>query len=445
MLPEGRPGRGVKGRARRFSPPMTKSVSSDTFDLGAVAGHTEGAIDGFEYVDGMPGLVWHPRPHRVPAGAPLMLAGWALDPTTRGIPQAVHVVVDRGAGVLAETGVSRYDVAARFAEPTDEKIGYRAVVPTAKLPGGRHQIRAYVRARDGAWYEAGRRDFAVYEPMRPGLAASPSPVTIFIDQVVDVAPDGALVGFNAPVPIGRYVMLSGWALHTAVGSGPAGIYALDDRGGRWSVPCDIARPDIRAARDTGDDRLGFEILIPAVAVGRGRHEVEVGACDDVGRPIGSRVPASFDVVGELRPFPNARERAGAPAAAACLLAGSKSAAVGTPDETLEVARGTIVTIDGWALQSDGTAATEVFIELSIPEVGGTPYRYPALAGFRRIARRHALATSPVDDAWFMCRIATETLPRSRFRLDVLVVESARRVVARRTLGSVSVLSAVRSE
>lgn len=296
---------------------MTNSVSTSTFDVATVVGSTEGAIDGFDYVDGLPGLIDHPRASRVPAGAPLVVTGWALDRGTRGAAAAVRVVVDGIRQHGARTGLSRSDIVQVLDRPAgDERIGYRALVPTEGLPAGAHVVRAYALCAGGRWYEAGRYGFSVYEPLRPGAGATAGAVRLHVDQVIDVDRHGAIVAFGDAVPVGRFAMLSGWALDVAAGTGPAAVCATDDRGNRWTAPCELGRPDIRALMGAGDDRLGFELCIPARVFGRGRHVVRLGAVDHDGRPSEAALDVTVDVAAEQRPFPHgAHERAGTPQAA----------------------------------------------------------------------------------------------------------------------------------
>ncbi|MDB5072054.1 MAG: hypothetical protein JWM87_3165 [Candidatus Eremiobacteraeota bacterium] len=429
---------------------MTNSVSPSTFDVAAVLGSAEGAIDGFDYVDGLPGLVGHPRARRVPAGAPLIVTGWALDRRRRGAATAVVVVLDRTRPYAAQTGFSRYDVTASLSEPArDERIGFRAIIPTDVLPAGGHEIRAYALLDDGAWYDAGRYGFSVYEPVRPGLEPSARAVRVHVDQVVDLDATGGIVAFDGAVPLGRYAMLTGWAFDRTLNTGPASVYATDDRGNRWSAPCEIARPDIKAAMGTADERLGFELLIPARALGRGRHAVHIGAADHDGRPTGTPIEATLDVAAELRAFPWFATELECESAAAARLTvepadgddGSTSALTG--ENVIDVPRGAPVTVDGWALTSAGLPATGVYVELSLPGVGDNPHRHPAIAGFRRDDSPRRLTAPPVADAWFSCRLGTEALPARRHRLDLLVAESGQRLVARRTLGYVNVLPPAR--
>jgi hypothetical protein len=423
---------------------MKNSVSAPPFAPHAVAGLTAGAIDAFDYVDALPDLVPHPRPMRVPLGAPLVVGGWAADPGSAEPPLAVSVVLDGARPHPAESGLSRGDIAALHPN-TPELVGFRAVVPTAGLQPGGHEVRAYALAADGAWYEAAYRPFWLAATPLLELAPTPRRVRIGIEQIIDLAPDGALLGFDAPVACGRFALLTGWAIDPATRNGVAGVIAFDPQGRPWSAPCDIVRPDLRGALDAVGDRLGFEMAIPTDALGRGRHRLRLTGYDAEGRLFDGRFEATLDVAGPPRPFPAfpRLHRTEAPAAAVLVVLGDDgtrgppSQARGRFAATLE--RGVTALVEGWALDVRGAGAGTVFVELAPPEGGVPPHRFASLAGYRRDEPAPRVPKPPVGDAWFSARIDTTHLPRRAYELALAVVDEDRRAYARRVLGTLTVV------
>lgn len=423
---------------------MRNSVSPPPFDPHAVAGNTDGELDAFDYVDALPGLIPHPRPQRVPLGAPLVVAGWAVDPHEPRPAQAVCVVLDGARPHDAQTGLSRRDVAVdRPATP--ERVGFRAVVPTGDLQAGGHEVRAFALGADGAWYEAGYRPFWLTAAPLPELPQTPRRLRLGIEQVIDLAADGTLVGFDVPVACGRFALMTGWAIDPTTRRGVAGVAAFDAEGRPWSAPCDVARPDLRGALDALDDRLGFEIVVPADALGRGRHRLRVRGLDAEGRLFEGGLDVTVDVAGAPRGFPAYPRVRRAPAAGAAELVvlddegePGPPAAV-TTSFAATLVRGTVVLLEGWALEAGGAGASSLFAELAAPELEVPPHRFPALAGFRRDRPSPAVPAPPVADGWFSVRIDTAHLPPRRYALALAVIEPDRRSYARRELGWLTVV------
>jgi hypothetical protein len=210
-------------------------------------------------------------------------------------------------------------------------------------------------------------------------------------------------------------------------------------------PGTASRPDLRGALDALDDRLGFEIVIPADALGRGRHTLTVRGFDAAGRLFEGGWETTVDVAGPARAFPayprRARDQARAAAGVVVLDADGEPgpAAAAGPRFTRTLERGTVALVEGWALDGAGGGAGSVFVELAPPEPGVPPHRIPALAGFRRDHPPAGLPPAPADDGWFTARIDTAHLPPRRYALAVAVVADDRRSYARRELGSVTVV------
>jgi len=428
---------------------MTNSASTPAFDPLAVAGYTAGALDLFDYVDGLPKLLAHPRPQRVPLGAPVVGGGWIVDPDGDRPFRTVIVVLDGHRGHATESGLSRADIAA-VRPDTPERIGYRAIVPTGDLAPGGHELRAYGLGTDGRWYEAGYRPFWLAPTPKPELASHPGAARVLVDEVIDIGPDGAVAANGRPVAENRFALLSGWAVDPRARSRVAGVVAFDPWNRPWSAPCDVERPDLRGVANAHDDRLGFEIVVPADALGRGRHQLRVNGFDDDGRLFAGSLTVTVDVAGPARAFPPyARRRsaaAGVEAAVAELRRSGKPGAaekrgplraVGEGFEA-PLRRGTILAVEGWAVDAGGRAAAEVFLEID-PGCGVPVRRYAALAGFRCERPATVFSKPPVDDGWFSVRLDTGDLAPRTYGLALAVLDASRHTYASRALGTLRIV------
>jgi hypothetical protein len=396
-------------------------------ELSRVVGTTKGAIEGFDYVDGLPALVPHYRHDRVPKGAPIVACGWADAPLEKTAPLDVRVVLD----------------GSRMLSPEVDAGGFRVVVPTADLVPGGHDIRVYVRGRDDGWYEAAYRPFLVYEPAVRELERLARPLRLRVERVSGAPPLPQFEDVPA-IPNGHFALIAGWAFDVARSCGPQGVAVLDKLGRMWSGPLDVARPELRGMLDARDDRLGFEIAVPTDALGRGRWDLRVHAVGEDGRLFESGVDAVIDVAGALRRFPfTARETAAAPRFSARISerddAETSFIALGA-ERTIEVVRGSDYLIEGWALDANGNGADDVFVEIGETTFVTSPHRLVALAGYRRdedVPR--ALGEPPVPDAWFTCPFETRELAPRAYTLDLVVAAPDRRTIARARLGMLLVV------
>jgi hypothetical protein len=417
---------------------------SPGFDAAAVAGTTDGAIDAFDYVDGVAGLVPHPRPSTVPRGAPLLLSGWAFDPHARTAARDVFLVLD-GVQQLAVT--VRYERADVAAAAPGERAGYRALVADDLPPGG-HELRAYARDAAGRCYEAGYRPFWIYEPAQlGGTETARGEIRMRVEQIVEAGGPSAFMSSGA-IGCGEPALVVGWAVDAAHSTGPAGVAVVDASGRVWSGAVRTPRPDLQAVLKTRDDRLGFEIVVPTDVLGRGLHALRVTPYDGAGRPYAATCTAELNIGGPLRRFPfTSRDDTGVPRAAA-MLGRRDDENDDAPERALTAARpvaverGTTISIEGWAIAPDGSAADDVFVEIA-HEGGGPPHRHVALAGYRRVKslRRAVLAAPPHDDAWFMCPFGTLELAPGRHAVTVAVAAHDRRTVSRALVGALDVVAA----
>ncbi len=312
-------------------------------------------------------------------------------------------------------------------------------MPTDALVAGSHHVAAYALVA-GTWGAVGTQPFSVYEIARPELPPHARAVRVQIDDVDVLTPEGALAGRNAPVPANHVALIRGWANDVAAGAPPAGVRARSQAGIVWTAPCDVARPDVVAALGSrSSDRYGFEIAIPAVQLGRGRHVIELTAFDGEGRTFAPSACVDIDVAAPVRPFPAYARSLDEPFdVSAMLSAPGEHPTVLDEHAFVEVSRGTILTLEGWATAPDGTAATDVFVEVASSDRALPPRRHFPIAGVRRDHAPRELREPPLDDAWFWYLLGTADLERGDYRLTFVVVGEGRRTYARRNLGTLTV-------
>ena len=280
--------------------------------------------------------------------------------------------------------------------------------------------------------------------MLPELAVAPRRVRVEIDVVSAVVPSGERGSVPDVVPLGQFALICGWASDRNTKRAPAGVCALDDRGGRWTAPCDVARPDARAALGAAVDRFGFEIPVPTDGLGRGVHTVEVWAFDDGGRRIGRPTKATFEVGMPMRLFPAFADLLEAPASAQAFVRvrgpGADDALTELrPDRTVVVARGGVLKLEGWASLPGGVPGAQIVLEMHPLDVAVPPSRYHPVAGYRREKPPREFEPPPCDDAWFSYRLGTALLSPHAYRLTLAVVADGDYRFARADLGTVRVL------
>lgn len=418
------------------------SVSTHSAPASAVRGDTRGGLDSFDYIDGLPGLIDHVRPTVVPRGAPVAVIGWAVDPDDRPV-SVVNLIVDGVRVYGAQSGIARGDVAER--EEVDEFVGFRAVVPTDDLAPGAHEVRAYA-AVGGAWFEAARIDFFIYDPTATAGPPANRPIRIVIDRVGPLGNERSQRG--DAVPSGATLQISGWGYDALAGRGAALVTAT--AGDRvWAAPCIVERPDVASMLGVSARALGFELLIPTASLERGAHRIDIVGYDAAGGRFANSHEIRVRVAGEIRRFPLvARERAvAAHAAAAYHLHGDEPGAWRHLPPTvgvLEVKRTAKLCIAGWALTADGEAAASVFVEIAHAGVPVPPTRVAAIAGFTATATQRPAVTAPRADCAFTVEIDTAQLRERDYAVDLLVVEPDRRSVARLALGTLRILAPRRS-
>lgn len=396
----------------------------------------DGALDAFDYVDGMPGLMPHPRPRCVPSGAPIVVEGWCLDAVTGQPPAAVWFVVDGVQSFVAESGRVRRDIASRRRN-TPETVGYRSVISTSGLEAGAHEVCAFATTSGGVGHPFESMAFQIVPVPRPDLPVIPVDVHVHVDSIRAI-PSGQQDGFGLALPLGGVAVLSGFVVNKPHRPLVAGVVACDAAGGMWSAPCDT-EPAICSGGGS-DERAGFEIVVPTEALGRGRHDLRIRSFGVDGSLFRGETATVLDIAGRLRPFPTlALQRHDEPAAVWMLslsiqTAPLKAFAPGVFD--LATARDAFVHIEGWALDASLRGASAITIEVASD--AGFVRRFPALAGFRDARAPGALPAPPVEDGWFAGRIDTASLPPQIYSMFLAIIEEDRRTFARLHIGTLRV-------
>jgi hypothetical protein len=392
---------------------------------------TRGGIDNIDYIDGLPGLVVHPRPTVVSHGAPVLISGWTVDPATDAAPAAVAVLVDRTRLLDARIGIARGDIMTEHA--TDEFVGFQLSVDTSDLGSGSHEVRVYALGSDGFWYEAAAAGFRLYHDVVPAKDGLNRPLRMALDGRIDLQ-TGRHLRKGEPVPANHSVLFQGWTYDERIGRGAGRIAAVDEDGRHWSGPSDVERPDVAGAMLSGESRLGFEVIVPAAVFGRGRHRLDIIGYDEGGHRYSNELHFTLDVISEELPFPlTARRSDRQPKFGArirvvrerCDDAPSKQTRERVSDNgdreltvatfalpastTIRVEPTHEIRIEGWALDADGNAADDVYLEVLPLWTIVPPQRLRADCGWPRSPHRtpvgggidgsHFTATVSADDIW----------------------------------------------
>jgi hypothetical protein len=92
----------------------------------------------------------HSRPLRLTRGAQLLVSGWAIDAAAGTTAGGVHLWLDDlPTSSAAQYGLARSDVAAAFANPEFTACGFNALISTASMPAGMHELALLVLDRAG--------------------------------------------------------------------------------------------------------------------------------------------------------------------------------------------------------------------------------------------------------------------------------------------------------
>lgn len=425
-----------------FLAALRNSVSPPAFHPRSVLGTTPGAIDRFDWVDGVRGLLPRVTRLRVPMGAPLTISGWAIDANSDAAPRAIALVLDAQSVYYAQTGFDRSDIPALLGYETPFDIGFRSVVPTDGLVPGSHELRMYALGSDDAWYEAAYAPFGMYASMQPALDTAPGSTRIAIDNIFDAPLHGPHRALNNVVQLGNVALVTGWAIDLDRYDAPFGICAVDDLGGRWNTLCDLSRLDVRASMGANADLLGFEIAVPTAGLGRGLHLLDVQAFDAAGRRVGRAKTVELQIACEMHPFPRFARLTTDTVRAAALIEDSKSTTLLSPSRVIICEQGDVLSLAGWALAGEPPATwdtAQIFLELHPPDVVIPPFRFQAVAGFTRERPPRELPEPPRDNAWFSYDLDTADIAPRTYALRVAVVRAGRCFYARGELGSVRVV------
>ena len=357
-------------------------------------------------------------------------------------PRTVAIVLDRARTYAAQGSLDRTDVRAVLGLETPQDIGFRSIIHIDDLLPGGHELRAYALAADDAWYEAAYQPFWAYASARPELGVGAARARLSIDSVLGMSLHGTRGALEGIVPFGELAVISGWAFDPTGNAAPAGVCAIDDRGGCWSAPCDVRRPDVPAPSGASNDRLGFELRVPSDELGRGQREISVYAFDATGRRFGRGEQVVIQVAAEIRSFPGFARRTADDVTTAGLIVGRGRPVVFQPSRVVECKQGDVLPIEGWAVAGDGEEVGEpaqIFLELRPPDVLIPPLRYHPVSGFRRRLPTREIPEPPREDAWFSYLLDTSDLAPRTYALRVAIVASNRCSYACGELGNVRVV------
>jgi hypothetical protein len=95
---------------------------------------------------------------RLARGEQLFVRGWAIDEVADATARAVHLCIDDLASTAAVYGLDRGDVATVFGRPDLAACGFTALLSTASLGAGAHEVAVRVIDREGRrYYDAQQR------------------------------------------------------------------------------------------------------------------------------------------------------------------------------------------------------------------------------------------------------------------------------------------------
>jgi hypothetical protein len=409
-----------------------------------------GSIDTFDWVDGLRGLTPHIVQPRVPAGAPLIVSGWAVDTRSDQPPKQVAIVLDSSLIFAAETGFYRPDIATLLGSGTPADVGFRALIQTGALAAGVHDLRLCLLGEGDIWYSSAHFQFGVYGSLQPHLGPARGTARVVIDGVVAGQNGGVRHGVPSdakhPVAALRDVAtIRGWGIDLERHNSPYGVCAVDESGNRWNSLFDVSRTDVRAQTNAGTDLLGFEIAIPTEALGRGTHRLSVQAFDGLGRATGEADTIVFDVICEMTRYTALAQLTSDAVICAAVAQTADVVEPLSPARVFTCARGDVIDIAGWAYACNADAtpreAAQVMLELSTPDFVSQPYRYNAYAGFTRKKWPSALPGAPFDDIAFSNALDTADLTPGTYALSISIIRAGRTFYARGGLGNVCVTAA----
>jgi hypothetical protein len=94
------------------------------------------------------------KPAVTPAGEPIVIRGFGLDPVVLTPGKGLDIVID-GAAYGTAYGAGRNDVAAFFRKPGLTKVGFAVTLPAGAVAPGPHRAQVRVVAADGKSYYEG--------------------------------------------------------------------------------------------------------------------------------------------------------------------------------------------------------------------------------------------------------------------------------------------------
>jgi hypothetical protein len=221
------------------------------------------------------------RPPSLPVrrGAPMVVAGWAVDTASHTAAGGVILTVDWRWSYRATYGQSRPDVAKALHVRSYARSGFTAVIPTAQLAIGAHSLTLDVLASGSKGYfapPAATQVFAYGVPDTSRLRRLPWRT----DGLIEVVNAGSPVIVIRPgsrsvrASPRSAILVTGWAVDVPARSAARGVVLSVDQ--RWFFRADygLNRPDVaRALHNSGYAKSGFEVVFPLAGIPRGRHQL----------------------------------------------------------------------------------------------------------------------------------------------------------------------------
>jgi hypothetical protein len=419
------------------------------FHAGAVAGATRGGIDTIDYVDGLPGLVFHPKPTIAPHGAPVLVSGWTVDPATNAGPAAVVVLLDATRPLAARTGIARGDI--MIEHGVDEFVGFQVVVDTTDLAPGSHELRVFALGGDGLWYESAVAGFRLYHDVISPKGSLERPLRMSLDGRVDLTA-GRHVRDAAPIRGNHWLQFQGWTYDVQTKLSAERVAIVDATGRMWSGSSHVYRPDVGAALGS-TPALGFEIVVPAAVFPRGRHKLEIIGFTNAGQRYVNAIAVTMDVIAEDHRFPLTARRLAVPApVGAKLLVIEHSdpdepeddiertvAAFALPAQRLPIPADTEIRIEGWALDARGDAGDDVYLEVGPLWAAVPPQRLPASSGWMA-PPFDAPVPGGIAGSYFTASVNAADLRGGAWELAVVVVQPDRCSFARTPIATVTIVA-----
>ena len=223
----------------------------------------------------------------------LLVAGWAVDPSTGTSLKSVTVYIDGAAQGTPTLGIPRPDVVSALGNPAYLNCGYEASYPVAGLGSGAHKVTVVAVDAGGLSTTFGPLAFTVTTTPPASL-----PLLGSLEQVLDAT--------TAETPISQLdsVYIAGWVADPNSGATLNSLSVKVDGVALSNITLTtgIARTDVAEIYGNAYLNSGFTGYFPASSLAAGTHSVTVVATDSLNNTI-TLAPLSFTVAA-APPFGN---------------------------------------------------------------------------------------------------------------------------------------------